>query len=86
MVVSMGRGVGDGKVLDGGAISSTMISNMVASKKCDIGDGRMTSGVMIADAITFNIVGSRRGDIIDDDEVTCGVVVSLREGRGDGSR
>ena len=84
MVVSMGRGVGDGKVVYGGAILGIVISDMVAFRRCDIGDGKMTSGVMIADAITFNIVGSRWGDIIDDDEVTCGVVVSSREGRGDG--
>nr|CAN73199.1 hypothetical protein VITISV_014080 [Vitis vinifera] len=83
-IVSMGRGVGDGKVVYGGAILGIVISDMVAFRRCDIGDGKMTSGVMIADAITFNIVGSRRGDIIDDDEVTCGVVVSSREGRGDG--
>ena len=43
----------------------------------------MTSGVVVADAITSNIVGSRRGDISDDGEVTCGVVVSSREGKGD---
>ena len=78
MVVSMGRGVGDGKVLDGGAISSTMISNMVASKKCDIGDGRMTSAVVVAGAITSDIVGSIREDISGDSEVTCGVVVSSK--------
>ena len=29
-------------------------------------------------------MGSNRGDIIDDGEVACGVVVSSREGRGDG--
>ena len=47
MVVFTGRGVGDGKVVDGGAISGTMISNMVASRRGDIGDGRMTSAIMV---------------------------------------
>ena len=84
MVVFTGRGVGDGKVVDGGAISGTMISNMVASRRGDIGDGRMIFDVVVAGAITFDIVGSRRRDISDDGEVTCGVVVSSREGRGDG--
>ena len=73
MVASMGRGVGDGKV----------ISNMVASRRCDIRDGRMTSDVVVAGAITSYIVGSKRGDTSDDGEVTC-VVVSLRESRGYG--
>ena len=81
MVVSMGRGVGDGKVVDGGAISGTMISNMVASRRGDIRYGRMTSDVVVVGAITSDIVGSRREDISDDGEVTCGVVVSSREGR-----
>ena len=31
MILSMGRSVGNGKVVNGGAISSTMISDMVAS-------------------------------------------------------
>ena len=77
MVVSMGRGVGDGKVVDGGVISGTVIYDMVASRRDDIGDRRMTSG-----AITSNIMGTRRGYVSDDDEVTCGIVVSSREGRG----
>ena len=84
MVVLMGRRVGDGKVVNGGAISGTVIYDMVASRRGDIGDGRMTSVVMVAGAITSGIVGSSRGDISDDGEVTCGVVVSSREGRGDG--
>ena len=83
MVVSMGRGVGDGKVVDGGAISGTVISDMVASRRGDIGDGRMTFVVVVVDAITSYIVGSRIGDISDDGEVTCGVVVASREGKGD---
>ena len=33
MVVFMGRGVGDGKVVDGGAISGTVIYDMVASRR-----------------------------------------------------
>ena len=33
MVVSMGKGVGDGRMVDGRAISSTMISNMVGVGK-----------------------------------------------------
>ena len=74
MVVLMGRRVGDGKVVDGEAISSTMISDMVASRRGDIGDGIITSG----------IVDLSKGDISDDGEVTCGVVVLSREGRGDG--
>ena len=60
MVVSMGRGVGDGKVVDGGATSGTVISDMVASRRGDIGDGRMTSTIVVAGAITSDIVGSRR--------------------------
>ena len=77
MVVSMGRGVGDGKVVDGGVISGTVIYDMVASRRDDIGDRRMTSG-----AITSDIMGTRRGYVSDDDEVTYGIVVSSREGRG----
>ena len=84
MVVSMGRGVGDGKIVDGGAISSVVISDMVPSRKDDVGDGEMTSSVVVSDAITYDIVALRRKDIGDNSEVTCGVVVSLREGRGDG--
>ena len=84
MVASMGRGVCDGKVINGEAISGTVISDMVAFRRDDIGDGRMTSVVVVAGAITSDIVGSRRGDISDDGEVTCGVVVLSREGRGDG--
>ena len=80
----MGRGVGDGKVVDGGTISSIVISDMVASRRGDIGDGIMTSAVMVAGAITSGIVDLSKGDISDDGEVTCGVVVSSREGRGDG--
>ena len=83
MVVSMGRGGGDGKVVDGGSISSIVIFDMVASSRGDIGDGRMTSTAVVAGAITSNIVGSRRGDISDDGEVTCGAVVFSRQGRGD---
>ena len=74
MVVSMGRGEGDGKVVDGGSISGTVISDMVASRRGDIGDGIITSG----------IVDLSKGDISDDGEVTCGVVVSSIQGRGDG--
>ena len=44
----------------------------------------MTSDVVVAGAITSYIMGSRRDDISDDGEVTCGVVVSSREDRGDG--
>ena len=84
MVVSIGRSVGDGKVVDGGAISSIVISDMVVSRKSDIGDERMTFDVVVGGAITFDIVGLRRRDISDDGEVTSGVVVSLREGTGDG--
>ena len=35
-------------------------------------------------AITFDIVASSRGNIGDDSEVTCGIVVSSRKGKGDG--
>ena len=72
MVVFIGRG--GGRWWDN---SSTMISNMVASRRDDIGDRRMTSG-----AITSDIMGTRRGYVSDDDEVTYGIVVSSREGRG----
>ena len=48
MVVSMGRGVGDGKIVDGGAISSVVISDMVPSRKDDVGDGEMTSSVVVS--------------------------------------
>ena len=61
MVVSMGRGGGDGKVVDGGSISSIVIFDMVASRRGDIGDGRMTSAVMVAGAIASGIVDSSRG-------------------------
>ena len=84
MVVSMGRGGSDGKVVDSGSISGTVISDMVTSRRGDIGDGRMTSTIVVAGAITFDIVGLRREDISDDGEVTCGVVVSSRDGRDDG--
>ena len=47
MVVSMGRRVGDGKVVDGGVISGIVISDMVASRRGDIGDGRVTSAIMV---------------------------------------
>ena len=60
MVVSMGRGVGDGKVVDGGAILGTVIFDMVASRRGDIGNRRMTSDIVVVDAITSDIVGSRR--------------------------
>ena len=80
MVVSMGRGVGDGKIVDGGAISSVVISDMVPSRKDDVGDGEMTSSVVVSDAITYDIVALRKRDIGDNSEVTCGVVVSSREG------
>ena len=73
MVVSMGRGVGDGKVVDGGAISSIVISDMVVSRKSDIGDEKMTFDVVVGGAITFDIMGSRRRDISDDGEVTSGL-------------
>ena len=84
MVVSMGRGGSDGKVVDSGSISGTVISDMVTSRRGDIGDGRMTSTIVVAGAITFDIVGLRREDISDDGEVTCGVVVSSREDKCDG--
>ena len=84
MVVSMGRGGSDGKVVDGGAILGTMIFDMVASRRDDIGNGRMIFIVVVASAITSDIVGSRRRDTSDDGELTCGVVVSSRQGRGDG--
>ena len=61
-----------------------MISDMVASRRGDIGDGRMTSTVVVVGAITSDIVGSRRRDTSDDGELTCGVVVSSRQGKGDG--
>ena len=79
MVVFIGRG--GGRWWDN---SSTMISNMVASRRGDIGDGRMTSSMVVSGVITSNIVALRTEDIGDDDEVTCGVVVSSTEGRGDG--
>ena len=56
----------------------------MASRRGDIRDGRMTFGVMVSNAITFDIVTSRKWDIDDDSEVTCGIVVSSRKGRGDG--
>ena len=45
------------KVVDGGAILGTVISDMVASKRGDIGDGRMISIIVVAGAITSDIVG-----------------------------
>ena len=56
----------------------------MASRRGDIRDGRMTFGVMVSNAITFDIVTSRKWDIDDDSEVTYGIVVSSRKGRGDG--
>ena len=44
----------------------------------------MISGVVVSSAITFDIMALRRGDIGDDGEVTCGVVVSSRDGKDDG--
>ena len=76
--------MGDGKVVDGGVISGTVIYDMVVSRSCDIRYGRMTSSVVVIGAITSDIMGTRRGDIGDDDEVTYGIVVSSREGRGNG--
>ena len=64
--------LGDGKVIDGGVISSIMISDMVASNRGDIGNGRMTSDVVVAGTIISDIMNSRRGDISDDSVVTCG--------------
>ena len=61
MVVSMGRGVGDGKMVYGGAILGIVISDMVAFRRGDIGDGIMTSAVMVAGAIASGIVDSSRG-------------------------
>ena len=84
IIVSMERGVGDGKVVDGGAILSTVIFSMVASRRSYIGYGKMTSSVMVFNAITFDMVALRKEDICDDGEVTFGVMVSLRESRGDG--
>ena len=84
MVVSMGRGVGDGKVVDGGLISRTVIFDMMASKKGDIGYGRMTFGVVVFSSITSDIMTFKKGDINDDGDVTCGVAVSSKKGRGDG--
>ena len=49
MVVSMGRGVGDGKVVDGGAISGIVISDMVDSRRGDISDdGEVTCGIVVS--------------------------------------
>ena len=79
MVVFIGRG--GGRWWDD---LSTMISDMVASRRGDIGDGRITSTVVVVGAITSDIVGSRRRDTSDDGELTCGVVVSSRQGKGDG--
>ena len=76
MIVSMRGGLDDGRVVDGGANWSTLISSVVASKRGDIGDSRITYGVMVSGAITFDIVASRKEDLGDDGEVTCGVVVS----------
>ena len=47
-------------MIDGGVISSIMISDMVASKRGDIGNGRMTSDVVVAGTITSDIMNSRR--------------------------
>ena len=44
----------------------------------------MTFGVVVFGAITVDIVASNRGNIGDDGEVTCGIVVSSRKGKGDG--
>ena len=71
MVVSMGRGVSDGKVVEGGAISRTMIFDMMASKEGDIGYGRMTFGVVVFGSITSDIMAFKKRDINDDGDVTC---------------
>nr|CAN82233.1 hypothetical protein VITISV_005123 [Vitis vinifera] len=85
----MGRCVGDGKVVDGGAILGTVISDMVASRRGDIGDGRMTSAIMVACGV---VVSSRegRGDgrLVDSGVVsgivTSGIVASVVGNTGDG--
>ena len=60
MVVSMGWGVSDGRMVDGEAIFNMMIYDMETSRRSDIRDGRMTYGVVVFSAITFDIVVSRR--------------------------
>ena len=80
----MEEGLGVGGVVDDEAIASTVIFDMVPSRKRDIGDGRMTSNVVVFDVITSDIVAFNRLDIDDDGKVTCGVVVSRIEGKGDG--
>ena len=84
MVVSIRRGVGDDRLVDGGVISSTMISDMTTSHIGDIGDGGMKFGVVVSGAMILNMFTSRKWDIGGNGEVACGVVVFRRKGRGDG--
>ena len=75
----MRGGVGDGRMVDGGAIFGIVIYDMVTLRIHEIGDGRMTYGVMISSAITSYIMASRKRDIGHDGEVH-----SRRKVRGDG--
>lgn len=81
MVVSMGRDIGDGRVVDGGMVFSTMIYDMMASRLEDKQDGRMRSSVVISTMIS-SMMTSRK-EVIGDDELTCGVLASRKENRGD---
>ena len=60
MVVSIRRGIGDDRLVDGGVISSTMISDMMTSHIGDIGNGRMTFGVVVSGAMILNMFTSRK--------------------------
>ena len=84
MTVSIRGGVGDDRLVNGGVISSTMISDMMTSHTGDIGDGKMTFGVVVSNAMILNMFTSRKWDIGGNGEVACVVVVSRRKGRGDG--
>ena len=65
----MRGGVGDGRMVDGGAIFGIVIYDMVTFGIHEIGDSRMTYGVMVSSAITSYMVASRKRDIGHDGEV-----------------
>ena len=60
MTVSIRGGVGDDRLVNGGVISSTMISDMMTSHTGDIGDGKMTFGVVVSNAMILNMFTSRK--------------------------
>ena len=73
-------------MVDGGAISGIVISDMVAFRRDNMGYRRMTSSVVVFGATIYDMMTFKKEDIGDDSEVACGLVVSKREGRGGNGR